>query len=155
MFNSTGDAALQILGTMSSRVDLKDKWPNDGGTSVNGVESGFSRGIAIVDVGEDNVKPNGRGGDNYFHGSDGNISSEVKKLLTGASLSEDEVDEFVFELLDDYTDLDLIGYDEEIVVRKVTHISVTFAADKVRATDVTVLMGELVEDAIGDDGLFA
>lgn len=155
VFNFTGDAALQILGTMSSRVDLKDKWSSDGGTSADGVESGFSRGIAVFDFGEDNVKPNGRGGDKFFHGSDGDFSSEVKKLFTGSSLSEGEVDEFVFELLDDYTDVDQIGYDGEIVVREVTETSVTFAADNGRATDVIVLMGEVVEDAIADYGLFA
>ncbi|MFC3612850.1 hypothetical protein ACFORG_03670 [Lutimaribacter marinistellae] len=128
-----------------TRVDLKDKWSSDGGASG----SDFTKQVALFDFAEDDRNPDKpwKGGQSFFHGSDGGFSKEVREFISGSSLSEGEVESFVFGLLNDRNG-DEIGEPEEIEVQLVTEklIKVDFSTD--RATDTIILQGEVVENAI-------
>lgn len=136
-FHFTGDAAETALSGARTMADFKDR------------KSSF----AVFDFGEKSGRLNDdgdvvRGGDRFFHGSDGSLDAASRAVISGSSLGESEVDEFVFALLDDHTgtgtaleDIDVIG---------LTETSLTFQVDNGRGVDTVLLLGEVVAEAIGD-----
>lgn len=137
-------------------------------------KSGEFKGIDLKDASHDyavwdfgsleGMKPNGNGGDKFFHGSDGSLTSEGKELFSGSSMGEHEVDEFVFAMLDDYTGVKQAGgYEDEFLVTSVTEDQLVIEVTNQNTkggnldgyTDTIVLEGEVIEQAINEYDLFA
>ncbi|PSL22164.1 calcium-binding protein [Shimia abyssi] len=126
-------------GSMKN-VDFKDKVSDYG----------------VFDYGENDLNPAGRGGQSFFYGSDGSLSQEARAVISGSTLSEGEVEEFVFALLDDKAGVQQFGAEaDEIVVTQLEAEQLTFEVNNGNtslspqgATDTVVLRGEVVEDAI-------
>lgn len=84
------------------RVDLKDKHAQ----------------VAVFDYGSDDreLKTNGngdtwyKGGQSFFHGDDGRLTYDTKKLFSGSSLRETELNKFIERLsLNDYKDVEILN----------------------------------------------